>query len=392
MLRPVKRKQTGFASYGYGIGTDWESCVERCLASLDHVRGGANVGFLYVSDVFSDSLNAIRARVLEFTGVEVLTGTASVGVCCTGQEFMGERAMVLLLMNVEADAFQEVLPARGGSWHFPSLRPRASLGILHADPSQVDALASALFSECFMVGGLSASEGVSAQITTNAIRRAGAGAVVFGPEVDVRVGMTQGTAPLGPVRRVTRSVGNVLLRLDDRPALEVLLEDAQQLATDGQLGIAGHIFSAIHLPNRDRSDWLVRDLLGANPLEDAVAIAHEPRLGDRIQFVKRDPQSARADLIRMLRELAREGRKPGAGLYFSCVGRGEHLFGEPSVELELIAEELGDFPLVGFFGAGELFRRDVYGHTGVLVLFWEPESDSGVSDSGVSDSGESVAQ
>jgi small ligand-binding sensory domain FIST len=63
------------------------------------------------------------------------------------------------------------------------------------------------------------------------------------------------------------------------------------------------------------------------------------------------------------------GGVPRGGLYFSCLGRGESLFGPGSIELGLIARHLGEFPLAGFFGNGEVSHDRLYGYTGVLLLF-----------------------
>jgi small ligand-binding sensory domain FIST len=60
---------------------------------------------------------------------------------------------------------------------------------------------------------------------------------------------------------------------------------------------------------------------------------------------------------------------PRGGVYFSCLGRGQHMFGEHSEELRIIQQVLGDFPLVGFFANGEISHNRLYGYTGVLTLF-----------------------
>ena len=56
-------------------------------------------------------------------------------------------------------------------------------------------------------------------------------------------------------------------------------------------------------------------------------------------------------------------------MYYSCLGRGASLFGPDSAELKLIEQELGEFPLVGFFCNGEISHNRLYGYTGVLTLF-----------------------
>jgi small ligand-binding sensory domain FIST len=87
-------------------------------------------------------------------------------------------------------------------------------------------------------------------------------------------------------------------------------------------------------------------------------------------FCRRDPESARRDMVRMVSQLAgRLSGPPKAGIYVSCVARGAALFGEAGVETALIRESLGDFPLIGFFANGEISRDRLYGHTGVLTLF-----------------------
>ena len=85
---------------------------------------------------------------------------------------------------------------------------------------------------------------------------------------------------------------------------------------------------------------------------------------------RRDAQSAQEDMLRMLGEIKRDIKgSPRGGLYFSCMGRGSYLFGKNSEELEMIRDELGDFPLVGIFCNGEISHDRLYAYTGVLTLF-----------------------
>jgi small ligand-binding sensory domain FIST len=87
-------------------------------------------------------------------------------------------------------------------------------------------------------------------------------------------------------------------------------------------------------------------------------------------FCRRDGDSAREDMQRMLDDLGRRaGGVPRAGVYYTCLGRGRYQFGDNSVELNMIRDRLGDFPLVGFFCNGEISHNRLYGYTGVLTLF-----------------------
>jgi small ligand-binding sensory domain FIST len=45
---------------------------------------------------------------------------------------------------------------------------------------------------------------------------------------------------------------------------------------------------------------------------------------------------------------------PRLGFYFNCAGRGRGLFGIEDHDTAYIHAHLGEFPLVGFFGGGEI--------------------------------------
>jgi small ligand-binding sensory domain FIST len=156
----------------------------------------------------------------------------------------------------------------------------------------------------------------------------------------------------------------VIATLDGRPALEVLLA-----AADEKLIRSGRILAGLPVPGSDTGDYMVRNLVGIDPRAKLVAIGAAVEPGDEIVFCRRDPEAAREDLSRML--AAAKAAAPGArgALYFSCVARGEHMFGSRGAELGLLREGLGDVPLVGFFCNGEICHDRLYGYTGVLTLF-----------------------
>jgi small ligand-binding sensory domain FIST len=176
--------------------------------------------------------------------------------------------------------------------------------------------------------------------------------------------------PIGPVRRIDEARDNVVMTIDGRPALAAFQDDiGPELARDPRR-LGGLVFVGLPVPGSDTGDYLVRNLMAIDPRQGWIAIAEEVAPGDQILFCRRDPDSARADLGRMLRQL--KGRLPApprAGIYVSCIARGGALFGEPGVETGLIRETLGDFPLIGFFANGEISRDRLYGHTGVLTVF-----------------------
>lgn len=155
---------------------------------------------------------------------------------------------------------------------------------------------------------------------------------------------------------------------DDRPALDVLYEDIGEILARDPKRIAGYIFAG--LPISDHSDYLVRNLLGLDLQSRRIAIGDRVQRGQEIMFCRRDGNSARDDLRRMVRDVRRHlPASAKGGVYYSCLGRGRYMFGDDSQELRLIRAELGDIPIVGFFANGEISHKRLYGYTGVLALF-----------------------
>ena len=109
---------------------------------------------------------------------------------------------------------------------------------------------------------------------------------------------------------------------------------------------------------------------GIDPDRGLLAIGDLVEPGREIQFARRDPNTARADLERMVEGLKARLDVPARGaLYFSCLGRGRHQFGDDSAEMRLLQSLLGDVPLAGFYANGEISHNRLYGYTGVLTLF-----------------------
>ena len=103
-----------------------------------------------------------------------------------------------------------------------------------------------------------------------------------------------------------------------------------------------------------RGDFLVRNILGADPATGAVVVGAHPRTGQTLQYQLRDAVSADEELKALLAPLARRAEKPVASLLFCCNGRGKNLFGSPDHDARVVAEALGPLPSAGFFCNGEI--------------------------------------
>lgn len=363
---------------GHAAGGDWRTLCRAVLAQLSPLPQGANIGFVYVTDLLADALGDIADELERQTGIGGWTGTVGLGICATGREYFDEPALAAMVGAVADGGFAQFEVSQSGfalsegrdGWLGYVEHP---FGIVHCDPRNphIPALVRK-FAETldgFMVGGLSSSRTSFAQVA-GAPTEGGISGILFSEAVPVATGLTQGCTPLGPVHQVTAREDNVAITLDERPALEVFVEDVGEEAAHDVESLSGTIFAALPVPGSDRADYLVRNLTGMDTERGLLGIGEILETGQTLMFCRRDPEAALGDLTRMLRDLmARSGGPAKGAVYVSCLGRGPNTFGPDSAELKAIEREIGDVPLVGFFGNGEISHDRLYTYTGVLTLF-----------------------
>ncbi len=367
--------------YGYALGSEPRTLVNTLLSQIGDPPPAANLGFIYATDALARELPHILQLLKQATGVTHWTGSVGMAISVQGREIYDQPAVAVMLRDFPAEAFRvfpNLTSAAGdaldseAAW-ISAHQPR--FGVLHGDPSNpalpglIEQVSSAL-DGAFFVGGLTSSNGLLAQVA-DGVQTGGLSGVLFASEVEVAAGHTQGCSPIGPVRTITRAHRNIIAELDGRPALDMMKQDIGEVLARDLSRLGGYIFVGLPLPHSDTQDYLVRNLLGIDVGQGLIAIGELVGEGDQIMFCRRDGNTAREDMSRMLEGLARRcrGRKPRGALYFSCLGRGRNQFGENSEELRMITEVLGEFPLVGFFANGEIFHNRLYGYTGVLNLF-----------------------
>ncbi len=352
--------------------------VEVCLATLGAPPAGANIGFVYATDALHGAFDDIVATLRSRTGIADWVGTIGYGICVTGREYFDEPALAVLVGALGEDSFRLVpsvtkpgdpLPDEVAGW---VARAHPALGLVHADPRNaylpqiLDSISDD--TDCFLVGGITATRGAVRQVA-GAPEAGGVSGVLFGGDVAIVSGLTQGCTPIGPARTVTAGRENVLMELDGKPALDAFKADVGEAVARNLVRAAGFIHAALPIPGSDRADYLVRNLVGVDPDKGWLAIGERIRTGDRIMFVRRDAQAAMADLDRMAADVAeRAGPSPAAAIYVSCVARGPNLFGPGSRELGRLRDALGDVPLIGFYANGEISNNRLYGYTGVLTV------------------------
>jgi len=194
--------------------------------------------------------------------------------------------------------------------------------------------------------------------------------------------VSQGCRPIGEPLTVTRADSNVVYSLGARPAYEAL-ESAFEGLSDGEKATAkGNLFAGLagteYVEDFKPGDFLIRNILGADPSSGAVVIGGFPRVGQTLQYQLRDRTSADSEWRAILRHAAAEsGRAPLASLLFACSGRGSHLFGSKGHDAGLLEDILGAHASAGFFCNGEIGplgdRNFIHTYSAACALFFEEE-------------------
>ena len=171
---------------------------------------------------------------------------------------------------------------------------------------------------------------------------------------------------------VTNAERNLVHELAGQPAM-ARLQELVQAATDEERelmrnGLHLGVVVDEHKLDFSRGDFLVRNVLGADRRNGAIAIGDRVEVGTTVQFQVRDATAADEDLRALL-----SGVNGDAALLFTCNGRGRHLFSEPNHDAGVIEELLGTTPLAGAFCAGELGpiggRNFLHSFTASIAVF-----------------------
>jgi len=360
---------------GHARSPDWRSAA-RAVAEQIGERDDDSLGFVYVTDHLAPHLGDIATFLAGATGVLNWCGTVGIGICATCTEYFDEPAIVAMACNPPGAT---IIPFGSADEAITAYRERGSsvpgsFAVVHGDPRQAtlaeDVPRLAHGTDGFLVGALSSSRGDHGRLAGKPAGGAVSGVMMLG--ATVATGLSQGCTPLGGIHEVTEAEDNVVVELDGRPAMDVFVETLAEAGVSDLRDLAGSLHIALPITGSDTGDYLVRNLVGIDPDNGVFAVGDEISVGDALMFCRRDREAAEHDLRRMLRSLKARAERPLGGLYFSCLARGPGMFGDVGRELGIIQEELGDVPLVGFFGNGEISFDRLYAYTGVLTLFTDP--------------------
>lgn len=355
-----------------------DEVIADCLKQIENIAGKFNFGFIYATDAMSAEYSELLQQCRQQSGIEHWVGSLGAGIVAPNKEFYDSPAASIMLAQFDLNEIA-MLPLIQNIKELSSVQwPKeffTSFGIIHGDPFYqetqnliVDLQRS--IDDCFLVGGLTSSKDSQYQVSDKILSK-GVSGVFLSENIPVLTSLSQGCSPISKKLSISQAQENVISRLDNQPALDVLMREFNISDVSELKKKAADLFMGLCVPHSDKNDYIVRNLVGIDVERKIFAINDIPKEESEMIFCERNEQTAIDDMQQMLEQMAErlEHKTPKAGLYISCLGRGRSQFGQNSEEIKMIHEVLGDFPLTGFFSNGEIHHDKLYGYTGVLTLF-----------------------
>lgn len=369
--------------------------VENLRAGLPAPR--VSLGLMFLSPRLFPHAEQIMEVLRVHGRIPLLAGCSSNSLIANGQEVEENAGLVLGLYSLPDAELKACRVTQGqveeanGPGYWPMETgvdaDQTNGWLVFADPFHLEAenwLRS--WNEAYaplpVLGGLASGDpsSQSTQVYLNGeVFHEGGVAISVGGAVRLQGIISQGCTPIGETWTLTRVDGQFIQEIGNRPAYEVLAETFNGLSAEDQRKSRGNLLIGLvvneYREDFHRGDFLVRQLLGADPRSGGIAVGALPRAGQTVQFQRRDARAATEDmqalLVRARAGLA--GMTVYGGCLCSCNGRGHGLFGIPNHDARMIQEQLGPLGLSGFFCNGEIGpvgeRNFLHGYTASLALF-----------------------
>lgn len=371
---------------------EWAGQLRRQLRSQS-----VALGLVFMSPRFFAHARQVLEILRVHAQAPLLAGCSSQSLISGSHELEDDQGLSLALYalpGAELKAFQftqgQVEEANGpGYWRLETgIEPENTNGWLaFIDPFHLDSETwlrswNEAYAPLPVMGGL-ASGGPNVhrtQVYLNGdVFEEGGVAISVGGGVRLAGVISQGCTPIGQTWTLTKVDQNIIHEIGNRPAYEVLAKTFNALSPSEQRSARGRLFIGLavneYLEDFHRGDFLIRNLLGADPQSGSIAVGALPRMGQTVQFQRHDAATASEDmgelLVRARHELA--GATVYGGCLCSCNGRGRGLFGRPDHDADMVQRHFGPIGLAGFFCNGEIGpvgdRNFLHGYTASLALF-----------------------
>jgi small ligand-binding sensory domain FIST len=393
----------------YAVTDHWEGGFDESAlqAWARRLRGQlaaprVSLGLVFVHPQFFPHAAQVLELLRVYAQIPLLAGCSGNGLIVGDREIEEGGGLVLGLYafpeaQLQACHFgQEQIEAADepAFWHrWTNVAPEQINGWLtFVDPYHLNAEAwlqawNAAYAGKPILGGLASGppEESRAQVYLNGeVYEEGGVAIAFGGGVKLTGVISQGCTPIGETWTITKAEHALIHEIGNRPAYEVLVDTFNQMSAEDRKKSRGNLLLGLvineYLDDFQRGDFLIRNLVAADPRSGSIAVGAWPRQGQTIQFQRRDARAAIDDLAAVLAQaqVRLASQVVYGGCLCSCNGRGHRLFGHPHHDAQQIESQLGPLPLTGFFCNGEIGpvgdRNFLHGYTAALALFVKNEA------------------
>ncbi len=165
--------------------------------------------------------------------------------------------------------------------------------------------------------------------------------------------------------------------LDNKSPLTTL-QKTWKMQSKSDAPIPLHLMMAVYADSAEainHGEFNQTNLISIDVSTGNITLAQPLNAGQFLSWGLRDQIAAEADLLLTIQQLTQElDATPAFGLLFSCLGRGPFYDGIDH-DLKIIAQQLPNMPLIGFYGNGEISniagKNQLLPYSAVLSLFTE---------------------
>jgi small ligand-binding sensory domain FIST len=358
-----------------------EACIDEAVEAVRNQleNSPAHLTVIFVSPQFKEQYEEIPGMIRQRMDLGLLLGCSGGGIVGGGKEVEQQAAFSMTCANlpdVEIKGIysgtmnlpdQDTAPDVWREWLGVEAEKKPNF-IFLADPFSFrgeEFLSGADFAypNSNKVGGLASGaqmQGGNALYLDDKIYRNGLIGVALSGNLCMDTIVAQGCRPIGEPVKISKCDGTLLTGMDGQPPLEELQRVYEGLDENDKRLVQSSLFLGIEMdPLKDdpqQGDFLIRNIMGVDREAGGIQIGAMLREGQLVQFHLRDKVMSAEDLELML---SRYGAKENSGnacgaLLFSCLGRGQYLYGKPNHDSDMFRDQLGDIPLGGFFCNGEI--------------------------------------
>ena len=371
------------AAVGHSFRADPRQACEEASTALTSGLSPVGPDWVLVfaaAGYFREDLNRIIKNI---TGAEKIVGCSTEGIITTDAEH--EQREGLALLGVSSSRI-DCRTIYRDNLQFKNLSIGRSLaGRLQADASSSPlacifpdpySFRSPVFFRGFreefgsypLLGGTGAGRPKSSDQARQATYQLGCGrqgynslsGFILSGEFNSAYGISPAHHPIGDTFFITDARHNKITELDGRPALDVMSESLRKYLSHISGSPPDDLFVALSINPKTsvigRGEFILRNIIGVNTGEKLFSVDEQVREGQKISFAIKNSYGARDNFRTTVDEMASSGleHQPAFGLLMRSSGRGVELYDKKNVDLDIIKERWGEFPLIGLQTASEI--------------------------------------